>query len=70
MECVIFYSFGYIIIGLIVGLINIKRIEPSVKSEWLVCSLGLWPIYVPCLLLEIIENVIEYITKQINKFKK
>ena len=68
MECAIFYFFGYIIIGLIVGLINIKRIEPSVKSEWLVYSLGLWPIYVPCLFLEIIENAIEFITKQINRF--
>lgn len=70
MECAIFYFFGYIIIGLIVSLISIKRIEPSVRTEWLVYSLGFWPLYVPCLLLKTIENAIEFITKQINKFKK
>jgi Na+/proline symporter len=70
MDITILYFFGYFIIGLLVGLINVKRVDKNERTEWVVASMGFWPIYVPCILFEIIKNAIEFVSKQIKKYKK
>ena len=70
MNIAIWYFFGYFIIGLLVGLINVKRVDKAERTEWVAASIAFWPVYVPCLLLEKIESAIEFVSKQIKKYKK
>ena len=70
MDNAILYFFGYFIIGLLVGLINVKRVDKAERTEWVAASIAFWPVYVPCLLIEKIEDAIEFVSKQIKKYKK
>lgn len=70
MEIAIWYFFVYVIIGLLVGLINVKRVDKAERTEWVAASIAFWPVYIPCLLLEKIEDAIEFVSKQIKKYKK
>ena len=70
MDIVIWYCFVYVIIGLLVGLINVKRIDKTERKEWVAASIAFWPVYIPCLLFEKLEDAIEFVSKQIKKYKK
>lgn len=65
----ILYLFVYFIIGIIVSLINIHKIKDN-KCEWIMYAMVFWPIYVPCILYEYLVNAVDYVNKQIKKFKK
>lgn len=66
---VILYLFVYFIIGLIVGSINLRKIKDE-KFEWLMYCTVFWPIYVPCIFYDYLVNAVDYVNKQIKKFKK